>query len=69
MVYKIVLEEGFSNHIKELRDLDGDYNHEVFFWDIVLDWKYDQKENLIAYLETKLSSEDMNKFKIIEVKE
>lgn len=66
MVYKITLKEGFSNHIKEIRDLHGDYNQEVFFWDILLSWEYEDIESLKADLEVKVSPEDMDKIKIVE---
>ena len=67
MCFSIGLEEGFKNHIEELRALYGDFNKEVFFWDIIVDQTFISREHAKAYLEGKVSGDELNKIIIKEV--
>jgi hypothetical protein len=69
MEFRIVLKEGFKNHIEELRALHGDYHPEVYFWDVVRNEKFVSEEEAKEFICYKIAIQDNKRVEIVEEKE
>lgn len=69
MGYKIVLKEGFNNHIEELRALRGDYDQLVYFWDCVRTQNFISIEEAKEFIYYKVAHTDSPFIEIVEVKD
>ena len=49
--WKLVLKNNYKNHVEELRSMGGDYQSEVFFWDIVLKERFGSREEAKDFIE------------------
>lgn len=67
-MFRIALREEEQKRIEYLRgSCGGDFNKEVFFWDIVTKERFDCKEHASAYAKDKINSLDLDLIKIVEV--
>ncbi len=67
MIFKVELKNKYKKQIEYLRGVGGDYNPDVFFWDIMIKEEFDNREALVEFLKEKLSVFDMEKIEIKEV--
>lgn len=66
-IFKVVLKKRFNTDLEDLRRVGGDYNPEVFFWDIMFKMEFGSIEELEDMLKWKVGVANRKKIKIVEV--